>query len=279
MIAYPDRKHLVLRYLDPITEKQYTRSARTANRREAERAAAKWEAELQEGRYQPRCKLTWQEFRERYEKEKLSSLSWRTTSSTDTAFNHLERIVNPAKLAAIDSASLSRFQAELRREGGHDETSIATHLRHIRAALGWATSMGFIAIVPRIEMRKRAKGKTLMRGRPITTEEFERMLAAVAKVRHTMMRSRGSIICRVFGYTALRLEGAWCFPGMMMRPSRSTWRVDGPGFSAEAGEGHQDRLLPMTPDFAEFLQQTPTADRRAPFSNWWPRPPVWQCRP
>src|SRR5438128_2739807 len=112
VIAYPDRKHLVLRYVDPITEKQYTRSARTENRREAERAAAKWEAELQEGRYQPRCKLTWQEFRERYEKEKLASLSWRTTASTDTAFNHLERIINPAKLAALDSASLSRFQAE-----------------------------------------------------------------------------------------------------------------------------------------------------------------------
>ncbi len=33
-------------------------------------------------------------------------------------------------------------------------------------------------------------------------------------------------------------------------------------FYAEAEKGHQDRLLPMTPDFAEFLQQTPKADRR-----------------
>ncbi len=202
MIAYPDRKHLVLRYMDPITEKQYTRSAHTANRREAERAAAKWEAELQEGRYQPRCKLTWQEFRERYETEKLASLSWRTTASTDTAFNHLERIINPAKLAALDSASLSRFQAELRREGGRAETSIATHLRHIRAALSWATSMGLIPTTPRIEMPKRAKGKDA----DAWSADHRRRVRADAGSRcqgaHPLMRSRGSIICRVFGYPA-----------------------------------------------------------------------------
>jgi integrase len=30
---------------------------------------------------------------------------------------------------------------------------------------------------------------------------------------------------------------------------------------AEAEKGHQDRLLPMTPDFAKFLLQTPRAER------------------
>jgi integrase len=30
---------------------------------------------------------------------------------------------------------------------------------------------------------------------------------------------------------------------------------------AEAEKGHQDRVLPMTPDFAEWLLQTPEAER------------------
>ena len=30
---------------------------------------------------------------------------------------------------------------------------------------------------------------------------------------------------------------------------------------AEAEKGHQDRILPITPDFVEFLQKTPLADR------------------
>jgi integrase len=33
---------------------------------------------------------------------------------------------------------------------------------------------------------------------------------------------------------------------------------------AEAEKAHQDRLLPITPDFAEFLQQTPADERRGP---------------
>src|SRR5215471_5919867 len=134
VIAYPDRKFLVMRYIDPITGKPKARSTRTTNRRDSERAAAKWEAELQEGRYHAPSQITWQDFRERHDKEKLSALSSRTREATDTAFNHLERIINPAKLSAVHAASLSRFQAELRGTG-IEETTIATHLRHIRAAL------------------------------------------------------------------------------------------------------------------------------------------------
>lgn len=36
---------------------------------------------------------------------------------------------------------------------------------------------------------------------------------------------------------------------------------------AEAEKGHQDRLLPIPPDFYEFLLQTPPQRERARFSN------------
>jgi hypothetical protein len=132
IVNYPDRKYLVMRYVDPVTGKSKARSTGTASKRDAERAAAKWDAELQEGRYQPVSRISWSEFRERHEREKLSSLSLRTASATDSALNHLERFINPAKLSAVHAATLSRFQSAL-RETGVTETTVATHLRHIRA--------------------------------------------------------------------------------------------------------------------------------------------------
>ena len=42
--------------------------------------------------------------------------------------------------------------------------------------------MGLLAEIPRIEMPKRARGQVLMRGRPITVEEFERVLEAALKI-------------------------------------------------------------------------------------------------
>jgi hypothetical protein len=46
-----------------------TRKARA----EAEKAASKWEDELRDGRYQPPSRISWEEFRERYESEVLPS--------------------------------------------------------------------------------------------------------------------------------------------------------------------------------------------------------------
>jgi len=67
--------------------------------------------------------------------------------------------------------------------GPMKETTIATHRRHLQAALSWAVSTGMLPKVPAFHMPKRAKGRTLMRGRPITAEELKRMLAQVPVVR------------------------------------------------------------------------------------------------
>ncbi len=164
----------------------------------------------------------------------------------------------------LDSSVLSRFQAGLRKTGMH-ETSIATHLRHLRAALGWAVSMRLLPKVPEIPMPKRAKGRSLMRGRPISTEEFERMLAAVPAVRPRDVE------------TWVRyLTGLWLSGLRLEESTILSWDDDAPisveldgrrprlRIFAEAEKGHQDRLLPMTPDFAQFLALTPTAKRTGP---------------
>src|SRR4051812_48902018 len=134
VIRYRDRPHFTMRYVDPITGRQCARSTGTNVKREAERLAAKWEAELRDGKYQPLSKIDWASFRERYEQEKGASLAENSLSAAVSAFNHLERIANPDRLASINSSVLSQFQAKLRKEGMRDST-ISTHLRHLRAAL------------------------------------------------------------------------------------------------------------------------------------------------
>ena len=97
VIAYPDRKYLIMRYTDPITKKQVARSTRTTIRRDAERLAAKWEAELLEGRYHAPKNIFWSAFRDKYEDEVLPGLAEKTGIMVNTVFNAVERILQPPR--------------------------------------------------------------------------------------------------------------------------------------------------------------------------------------
>ena len=57
------RKFLYMRYHCRDTGRLVERSTGASNRREAEKIAAKWEAELQEGRYSKPSHMTWAAFR------------------------------------------------------------------------------------------------------------------------------------------------------------------------------------------------------------------------
>lgn len=261
VVKYPDRRYLMMRYVDPITGKQMARSTGTAVRREAERTAAKWEAELQENRYTRPSNISWSEFRERYETEKLASLAPNTLETAVTALNHLEEMINPQKLTALTSEVMSKFQSKLRATG-MKETSIATQLRHLRAALSWGVSMGMLPKMPDFHMPKRAKGRNLMRGRPITAEEFKRMLAATPKVRPQDAATWKQYL-RGLWLSGLRLEESL----VLSWDDDSPFAVDLSGrhprfrIYAEAEKGHEDRFLPMTPDFAEYLWVIPHDQR------------------
>jgi integrase len=264
VVQYPDRRFFMMRFVDPVTGKQKARSTGTTVRREAERIAAKWEQELQQGTYRPKRNITWDEFRERYEQEKLSSLAPSTQKTAATAMNHLERIINPLKLASVNAETLSRFQAALRREGKKD-TTIGVNLSHLRPALSWAVSMGLLTEVPDIHRPKSAKGRKLMRGRPITGEEFDRFLAAVAKVRPQDAPVWSHYLTGLW-LSGLRLEEST----ILSWDDDSPFAVDLSGrhprfrIYAEAEKGRQDRFLPMTPDFAEFILATPKEEREGP---------------
>ena len=254
------RKYLQMRYVDPVTGQQHTRSTRVlrTRRREAERAAAKWEHDLREGRYKDTSKITWTEFRDRYEQEVSAAKAPATAVKVSGTFNAVERILQAERLAAISAEGISRFQKQLRDEG-LAETTIASHLRHLKAALRWANRKKLLAEVPDIDIPTGHK----MKGRPITAEELERMLEKAPAVVGNEAAESWRHLLHGLWWSGLRLgealnlswddERVLCVDFTGQRPMFR--------FQAAAHKSRKNCILPMPPEFAEFLRHTPDADR------------------
>ncbi len=120
-------------------------------------------------------------FRDRYEREVLSSLADNTARKSQYVFNALERllpVVADGPLRGLTAERISYMQAKL-REQGRAESTIAGYLAHLRSALQRAVDQGLLPTLPKIRKPKRAKRartNTPMKGRPISGEEFDRML-------------------------------------------------------------------------------------------------------
>src|SRR5262245_16061769 len=128
VVEFGDRKHFQMQYRDPVDGRKKTKSTGVARdgskktRTEAERVAAKWEAELREGRYHDVSKITWADFRERYENEVLESLADSTDRKVSGVFNTVEQILKPARLRDLTATRLSAYQAKLRDRGASENT-------------------------------------------------------------------------------------------------------------------------------------------------------------
>ena len=120
---YGDRKNLMMRYTDPVTGKLVARSTGTTSKREAERISAKWEAELQEGRYQKPLRITWEEFRDEHDRHVLSHMKATTARTYDGTFNLFERFVGVKVLSTITTAQVSAFATALRNRRRSRPTS------------------------------------------------------------------------------------------------------------------------------------------------------------
>ena len=162
-------------------------------------------------------------------------------------------------------------------------------MTHLKSTFNWAHGIGLLNEVPKITMPKRAKRSKKMKGRPITGEEFERVLSKVPGVlfperwnkhcaKEPTQCERDTVVESWRHY----LRGLW-WSGLRLEESLELWWdrddklcVDLTGkypmmhIPAELEKGHQDRLLPIAPEFAEFLLATPEAERTGPVFN--PRP-------
>ncbi|MGD9632725.1 MAG: tyrosine-type recombinase/integrase [Pirellulales bacterium] len=264
VVRYPNRPNLVMRYVDPITCKQVTKTAGTPNAREASKAAAVWEAELRAGSYAKPSRMAWDAFRDYYEANVLPGLSDNTSKAYATTLNAFEKHCKPTKLADVTTQRLTYFVRVL-REAEKSEATIARHLRHLKAPLRWAHREGLLPVLPTFTMPKRVKGAKVMRGRPITLEEFERMLTAVPVVVENAAAPSWEFYLRGLWDSGLRLTESLSLrwddePGAIVADftgKRPMLRIP-----AEAQKANRDELLPMTPEFAALLLTVPEAHRR-----------------
>ncbi len=255
-----DRKYLVLRWRDPHTGKLRERSANTRRRREAERAAAILEHEL--ATVVQQVERGWRAFRERYESEKLPGTRPGTVAAWRKAARSLEKHMAPAMLTDVTEDMISRYAAKL-YQSRLSVASVATYIRTLRVALNWAARIFPDYTAPHVEVPKVPKRK-MMKGRPVTGEEFERMLAATAGVvgRHNGPAWR--FLLRGLYLSGLRLGEAlslhWTDRDKLhvcrIGARRPMFRIH-----CEDEKGGQDRLLPMAPDFVYLLRRVPDYDR------------------
>ena len=261
------RKGLYLRYTDPLTNKRIERIAGTTNRGKAQKLAGEWQKELQQGTENDRSKLTWTEFRDSYLELHGSSLSRETQSKIETVLGSFEATIGAHRLTSVTSQHVSKWQAGLRTDTKSEHT-IASYTAHLKAAFNWAKEQGLIAKVPSIKKPKRASTSEAMKGRPITSEEFERMLAQIVEPYLKPLQHAGwKHLLRGLWWSGLRLEESlnlWWDRldriSIDLTSGRPLLRIP-----AEREKGNRDRLYPVATEFAEMILAVPEDERRGPF--------------
>ena len=269
-----DRQHYVLMWRDPVTQRRRTktttipRTGLARDRKAAERLAGELESQLADGSVAMPSRFTWAEFRKRYEAEVVPGLAVRTAEKIRGVLDRVEKELNPNRLQDLTESRLSHFVAVLRSAGAKENT-VQGYLAHLKATLNWAVQQKYLRVrpaIPRLQRLKKSSGRP-MKGRPITAEEFERMLAVVAKVVGEPSAASWAHYLRGLWSSGLRLTESlelwWDRPEkiypVFQRGCRPMLKIPG-----ELEKGYEDRLLPIAPEFAMLLQQTPEAERTGP---------------
>jgi len=203
---------------------------------------------------------TWSEFRRRYEAEHLTQLSRSSIAIWHTVCNSLEGFRVPEELADVTTSYLSEWSGSLLLEIA--PTSVASYLRALRAALNWAAKIWPAFRPPAIIM---PLGARQAGGRPLSVEEFRRMLAAIPGVLGKQYAASWRRLLIGLWLSGLRLNEAlrMRWDGQdRIRPLN----LDGPrpmlAFPADEQKGRRQEVVPMTPEFARFLRRVPVERRR-----------------
>jgi integrase len=176
---FKDRSPLMLQWIDPDTGRRKSKSAETADEKEAEQARADHECDLNNGRYQEPSKLDWERFRQLFEAEYLAGLRASTREKYTAVLDVFEQIMNPTKLRAVTERTLSQFVKGMRERKqpcngkvGLAPMTMKNYLVALKTALGWAVSQKLIPALPTFPTVRVPKKKP----QPVPGESFEKLL-------------------------------------------------------------------------------------------------------
>jgi integrase len=296
---FNDRKFWLMYYDDPLTGRRLTQSTKETSEGAARKAAGKWEAELKEGRYKPKINVTWAEFRQAFLEARVDDCKDSAFGCFVTALNAVERHLTIDRLAQLTSPRIAFLVKQLREVDKLSDETIRSYLSHVRAALNWAASPSIALLnkAPEFEMPKRARGQKLMKGRPITAEEFDRMLGKIeaglvltntsrvnknrkrqpseSAQANRVKRLAAGAAAAAKGWDTL-LRGLWWSGLRLGEAVTLSWdderyitvEMGGPRprlyIAAGQDKSGKARLLPLAPEFAEMLLAVPAHLRHGP---------------
>jgi integrase len=200
---FKDRDSLMLQWIDPDSGKRKSKSAETHIPAVAEMKRTELEYELNHGLHKEATRMSWEAFRELFEKEHISGCRPRTAISYAEAFDCFERLCKPTTLKSITTRTISAYVGTMRqqkgRNGNMQESTIKVRLQFLHGALRWALRQKLITEMPDFPKIRPPK----RRPQPVPPETFERLLS---KAEDTDMRA-----FLLSGWLAgLRLNEACC---------------------------------------------------------------------
>jgi integrase len=252
LCRFRDRKALMLQWVDPDSGRTKSRSARTADPKEAERLRAALEYELSHNLFAEASRMTWDRFRELFEAEYVATRRPNTQRCYRDSLDAFEDLCQPARLRSISERTISQYAASLRkretaRSDGNQESTIKVRLQYLRTALRWAAKQKLLANCPAFPVIKVPKN----RPQPIPAESFEKLYAKAPDAQMRAFLLTGWLAgLRLSEALALEREPTDKAPYLDLHHHRI---VLPPG-SAKAGE---DQWVPLDPVLRDALLALP----------------------
>lgn len=206
--------------------------------------------------------LTFDEFAERYERDHLSKQRETTQADARTTIRMIREVLKPRLIRHLaKSTRIAEFETHL-RESGIAPYTIKKHLSNVRKFLRYAHRLELIERVPFIPIPD-PKDLERTKGRAISEEEFDRILAKVPDVVGDERSRDWTQLLRGLWLSGLRLGEAlrlsWDEGDFVVDLSGELprFRVKRSGEKSKRGGRY-----PITPDFYLFLLDEFTDEER-----------------
>ena len=214
--------------------------------------------------------MEWSDFLVQYRTLHLATVRDGTALHAENRLDLAERILKPKTLGDMaDTNALQQLQAKLlageqsRRKKPRSPHTVKGYMGCVLAALSWAHMQDRLPMAPKIRKLKTPKLK-IMKGRPITEQEFEKMLNATTSVVGDMAAESWKRVLRGLWTSALRLDElmhvSWDRAGTI-RPVWSKGQFPILEIPAAMQKNDTEENIPLLPWLEALLLETPEGQR------------------
>ena len=313
-----DRNGYVLKFFCPIVCKRIRRNCGTRDRREARKIQRECQERLLNGDYQssdgaitaahvvqratpPETAAafsekvtgpTWQECYDRYVEHHRSRRRERSVDDTISRLGIAEAILegyvssnnlqggmlmqNIVTLDAIEYLQNRLLSGELGRFAERSPNTVNSVVRVVMAFLRFCFTRKWVAAMPHVE---KLECDDVMKGRPITEDEFQRMLDSTESVVGTSSAVSWKFSLQILWGSAFRIGDLMDFSWKDPRHIHPVWgrsRNDHPTLAIPSSQKNgKTQEIPMLPELAELLQSIPEGNRTGWVAN--PEPVEFVC--